>query len=170
MHRKRLRLFFTILWLVTTVCHGLPDDKEKQAVIEANQAELNQLKHKATYKGAVLFTQGSTQLEAHHATTEGNAKNQLVLATAYGNKTKQAHYSTLTDIEKERLHAYADEIYYYPIKHLIELIGNAKISQGKNSFRAGKIRYDTLAQHVLSDTHQGQRTTIILHPEKKHDA
>lgn len=65
------------------------------------------------------------------------------------------------------MHAYADTIRYYPLRHLIELIGNARVEQGKNSFSAAKISYDTEKQHVLSQGNGNKRIIIIYHPEKK---
>ena len=45
---------------------------------------------------------------------------------------------------KPPFHAYADTIRYYPLRHLIELIGNARVEQGNNSLSAAKITYDTV--------------------------
>ncbi|CEG56338.1 putative conserved hypothetical protein OstA family [Legionella fallonii LLAP-10] len=135
--------------------------------VTADSANLNQLNHKGTYTGNVEFVQGTTNLHANDAVTQGNAKNQLTLAIANGSKGKQAHYWTQTDPSKPMFHAYADSIRYYPLRHLIELIGNARIEQGSNSLSAAKITYDTLKHHVVSQGDKKSRTVIILYPEKK---
>lgn len=161
--------FSLYLFLILLACsvHALPSDKEQVMHVMADSADLNQLEHKGTYIGNVELTQGTTNLHATKAITKGNEKNQLIEAIAIGTKKQQAHYWAITDVKKPPLHAYADAIHYYPLRHLIELIGNARVEQGSDSFTAAKISYDTIKQHVLSEGDKTQRITIIYHPEKK---
>nr|WP_231852864.1 lipopolysaccharide transport periplasmic protein LptA [Legionella longbeachae] len=135
--------------------------------VMADSADLSQQQHKGIYTGNVELIQGTTNLRATKAITLGNEKNQLVVAIASGAPGQQAHYWTTTDPKKPPLHAYADTIRYYPLRHLIELIGNARVEQGNNSFSATKISYDTEKQHVLSQGDGSKRIMIIYHPEKK---
>jgi lipopolysaccharide export system protein LptA len=158
---------FILFMIMTMVGYALPSDKEKVMHVVSDSADLSQQNHKGTYTGNVEFVQGTTNLHAANALTQGNAKNQLTLAIANGNKGQQAHYWTETGPNKPPFHAYADTIRYYPIRHLIELIGNAHIEQGANSLSAAKITYDTVEQHVVSQSDGKTRTTIILYPEKK---
>lgn len=152
---------------ITIVGYSLPSDKEQVMHVVSDSADLSQQNHKGTYTGNVVFVQGTTNLHAANAMTQGNIKNQLTLAVANGIQGKQAHYWTETGPEKPPFHAYADTIRYYPLRHLIELIGNAHIEQGTNSLSAAKITYDTVEQHVVSKSDGKTRTTIILYPEKK---
>ncbi|RMX21154.1 lipopolysaccharide transport periplasmic protein LptA [Legionella jordanis] len=146
---------------------ALPDDREKVAELSADTADLNQQNHRGVYQGNVSFDQGTTHLRAAKAITEGNAQNKLSLAIATGDETAQAHYWVTTALDKPPLHAYADMIRYYPDRHLVELIGNAKVSQGDNSFSGPKISYDIEKQQVISKGDGRNRTKIIIHPEKK---
>lgn len=159
-----LYLFFMLISLTAV---ALPSDKEKVMHVVADSANLSQQNHKGIYIGNVEFIQGSTNLRAAKAITQGNTKNQLVLAIANGTKEKQAHYWVETAPDKPPFHAYADTIKYYPLKHTIELSGNARIEQGNNSLSAAKIIYDTQEQHVVTQSSGTTRTTIILYPEKK---
>jgi lipopolysaccharide export system protein LptA len=161
-----LFLFFLTMSM-TMVGYALPSDKEKVMHVIADSADLSQQNHKGTYTGNVEFVQGTTNLHASNALTQGNSENQLTLAIAKGSKGKQAHYWTETGPNKPPFHAYADTIRYYPLRHLIELNGNARIEQGTNSLSAAKITYDTVKQHVVSQSEGKTRTTIILYPEKK---
>ena len=147
---------------------ALPADKTQPVNLKANSADLNQQTHHGVYMGDVEFDQGTTHLRAAMATTEGNEKNQLTKAVATGNKENQAHYWTLTALNKPPMHAFADTIYYYAARHLILLTGNARIEQGDNSFAAPNIRYDTLHQHVITKRVGDHRTTIIIHPGDAH--
>ncbi len=148
---------------------ALPEDKSKLLQVKADFADINQETHNGSYNRHVELDQGSTHLRADNAQTKANQKNKLILAIANGNKNEQAHFWTLTDINKPPLHAYANIIRYFPNKHLIELEGNARVEQGKDSFSAPKISYDTLHKHVVSNAQGLAQTIIIIHPEKKHE-
>ncbi len=156
-----------VLIMLTCSAHALSSDKEQVMHVMADSADLSQQKHKGTYIGNVELIQGTTNLHATKAITLGDDKNQLTLAIANGSPGKQAHYWATTDPQKPPFHAYADTIRYYPKRHVIELIGNARVEQGDNSFSAAKITYDTETQHVLSKGDGKQRIIIIYHPEKK---
>ena len=164
---KHLILIYVFALFCANISYALPTDKEQVMHVTANSADLSQQKHKGIYIGDVKFEQGTTNLHAAKAITEGNAKNQLSLAIANGSEGKQAHYWTQTDPNKPPFHAYADTIKYYPLTHIVELIGHARIEQGTNSMSAAKIIYDTLEQHLVSQSEGNTRTTIILYPEKK---
>ena len=162
-----IKASFLLLCAAINTVYALPSDKEQIMHVTADTADLNQQKHKGTYTGNVVFVQGTTNLHAANAITKGNIKNQLTLAIANGTNGKQAHYWTQTAPDKPHFHAYADTIKYYPLKHIIELVGNAHIEQGPNSLSAAKIIYDTQEQHLVSQSDGKTRTVIILYPEKK---
>lgn len=164
---KKVNILFLLFMFMSGLSYALPTDKEQVMHVTADTADLNQQKHKGTYTGNVVFVQGTTNLHADNAITESTIKNQLSLAIANGGNGKQAHYWVQTDPNKPPLHAYADTIKYFPLKHTIELIGNARVEQGKNSLSAAKIIYDTQEQHVVSQSDSKNRTVIILYPEKK---
>jgi lipopolysaccharide export system protein LptA len=166
--KDRVKHYLFLFFMTLTVAgYALPSDKEQVMHVVSDSADLSQQNHKGTYTGHVEFIQGTTNLHAASAMTQGNIKNQLTLAIANGSKENPAHYWTETGPNKPPFHAYADTIRYYPLRHLIELIGNAHIEQGANSLSAAKISYDTLEQHIVSQSDGKTRTTIILYPEKK---
>lgn len=155
------------LYVLTGIGYALDSDKEQVLHVVADSADLSQQKHRGVYKGNVEFVQGTTNIQAANALTIGSVKNQLTLAIANGDKQKQAHYWTESGPGKPPFHAYADSIRYYPLRHLIELKGNAHVEQGNNSLSAALITYDTLKKRVISQGHGSTRTTIIFYPEKK---
>lgn len=167
--KEKLFILFSLglLSLTNSLCWALPEDRQKLLELSADSADLNQHEHRGEYSGNVQLDQGSTHLRAAHAVTEGDKQNKLVMAEATGDGKEPAHFWTLTAIDKPPLHAYADTIRYFPDRHLVELIGNALVTQGDNSFNAPKISYDTLKQHVVSKSDGKKRTTIIIHPGKK---
>lgn len=156
-----------VLFFMVNLCFALPEDRMQIMALHANSAELDQQLHRGTYLGDVEIHQGTTHIKADKAMTQGNLQNQLITAIIQGSKHAQAHYWVTPEINKPPVHAYADTIYYFPERHLIELIGHARVEQGNNSFSAHKIAYDIVHQHVLSNSDTHQRTTIIIHPEKR---
>ena len=159
-------ILFCVFFLLLTgkTCFALTEDRTQIMEVHARSADLNHQTHRGIYSGDVEVDQGSTHIRAAEAITEGNLKNQLVKAIIKGNKEAQAHYWTINEANKPPLHAYADTIYYYPERHLIDLVGNARVEQGDDSFTAPKISYDILHQHVISKSDGKGRTSIIIHP------
>ena len=137
--------------------------------VRADRADINQSKHIGVYSGAVEFDQGDTHIRADHAVTKTDKNNKLTEATIYGNSKNQAHYWSQPSADKPILHAYADTITYLPNSDNIELIGNAKVQQGNNSFSAPHIIYNIKKQHVVSSksTNDKRRTKIIFYPQRK---
>jgi lipopolysaccharide export system protein LptA len=161
-------IFFSLL-LTSQLCFSLPTDKQQIIKLSANSADINQETHKGIYTTDVSLDQGSTHLRADRAITHTDSTNKLVKAVIFGNKQEQAHFWTLTDEKKPALHAYADTIFYFPEKHLIQLKGNARVKQGTNSFLASQIDYDTMKKHIVSRSDQHKQTVIIIHPENQHE-
>ena len=154
--------------LFIPVCYALPDDRQQIMQFSSSKAELIQSKHRGIFMGKVEIDQGSTHIRAVKVITEGNTSNQLIKAILEGDQQNQAHYWTLSQADKPVLHAYADFIYYYPERHIIELVGHAKIEQGTDSFEAAQIHYDLLRQRVFSMSDGQLQTNIIIHPGKNH--
>ncbi len=162
-------ILISLLIIVSQPCFAMPDDREKILELSANTADINQQTHHGEFSGNVELDQGTTHLRAANAITKGDKQNKLVLAEAKGTKQEQAHLWTLLSLDKPPLHAYADTIRYLPDRNQVELIGNAKVVQGVNFFTAPKIIYDTVKQHIVSKSDGKTRTTITIHPEKKHE-
>jgi lipopolysaccharide export system protein LptA len=163
----RIVLYLVGFAATSQLALALPEDRKQMAHLSADKADLNQSSHRGEYIGNVEFDQGTTHLRALKAITEGDKQNKLTFAVAFGNKESPAHYWEKTAEDKPELHAYADIIRYYPDRHLIELLGNARVTQGEDSFTATKISYDTEKQHVIASGDTNSRTVIIIHPEKK---
>jgi lipopolysaccharide export system protein LptA len=160
-------LIFGLAFAITQYTWAMRDDRDKVAQLTANTADLNQQTHRGEYIGDVQFDQGTTHLRALKAITDVDAQNKLIYAVAFGDKENPAHYWEQTAVDKPLLHAYAHEIRYYPARHLIELLGDARVVQGEDSFSAPQISYDTLKQHVVAKSDRKNRTVIVIHPGKK---
>ena len=155
----------SIVFLSST--HALPQDRDEIFYLSSDEADISQSKNKGLFKGHVKIDQGSSHLRSAEAETHGDENNKLVKAIAKGNQQKKAHFWTILTQNQPELHAWADIIYYFPKQNRIELVGNAEVSQGDNTFKAPKIIYDTEKQHILTERQENKRTTITFHPEKK---
>lgn len=154
----------SLLLLYMSVSHAAT---QEPIYLKAGSASINQTTHIGRYHHQVTLDQGPLHLNAFSAETKTNEKNQLIFAIAKGAKDNQAHIWTTA--KQPPLHAYADKIIYYPLKHSIELIGHARIIQGDNSFSAPKIVYNTLTQHIVTESLLQERTVIIYKPAKTID-
>lgn len=162
-------VFFSMLLFNCLITSALPTDSQAVLEMSAGYALFDQKKHHGFFKTDVAFDQGSTHIRATQITTEANEKNQLTQAIIFGEKHHQAHYWSTVSTDKPDLHAYADRIEYYPIQHLIKLLGHALIQQGKNSFAAAIITYNIETQQVITDNQSSkQRTVIVFHTDKDH--
>lgn len=169
MYQRMGKWLFSITCLlgIIQVSYALPTDKDAQIFFRAESADINQQTHHGLYMGHVEVDQGSTHIRAAIVVTDGDKEHQITKATLKGDTTDKAHYWTLSSTDKPPLHAFADTIIYYPIRHLVELIGHAVVTQGENKMAADTIIYNTENQHVLSKGSAENRTTIIIYPEKK---
>jgi len=143
---------------------ALESDKKEPLHIEADTVSIDNKAGTSRYEGHVNIWQGSSRLTSDTALVYMDKDSSLKKAAAKGNLRAQAHYKTLTDPQKPELNAYADIIEFYPKKHLIYLIGNAKVIQGKDSYKAPEIEYNTEKQRVFSKKSTHGRTVIVIHP------
>lgn len=152
--------------IASSLSYAFNMDSKQPMELRANSADINQGQHFGTYEGEVEFDQGDTHIRASRATTKTDAHNKLIEAVIYGDKKNPAHYWSQVRKDKPTVHAYADTIKYQPNTNIIELIGNARVEQGENTFAAPHITYNIDKQHVVSGTTKTdkQRTLIIFHP------
>tara|TARA_Y100000588_G_C14118726_1_gene866354 strand:- start:164 stop:661 length:498 start_codon:yes stop_codon:yes gene_type:complete len=160
-------LLICFISLSSAALKAHPEDKEQILYLSSDEADLNQGTKKGLFKGHVKIDQGTSHLRALEAETLGDSENKLIKAIARGGHQTKAHFWTTLTQNQTSLHAWAEIIYYLPKENRIELIGNAEISQGKNSFKAPKIIYDTKKQHIITESHENKRTTMTFYPEKK---
>lgn len=159
---RRITLWFSclLLYVSTTKLQAAP------ITISAGFASVDQSTHQHVFREAVQIDEIHQHLRASHVEITTDIHNQILSAIARGSKNTPAHLWSTE--KKPTLHAYANEIQYFPQEHRVVLSGNARLSQGKNSFSAPKITYNTVTQHIVSEAQAHQRTTIIL--DETHDS
>lgn len=158
---KKLLIFLVAL---PNIALALTTDKQQNAYIDADSATINHKSNSCIYRGHVKLTQGTTIILADVLTTYTNANNQLQRAVAVG---KLASYTTQPDSGPHLFVAMAQTINYDPYKSQITLIGDAKATQGSNSFAGPRMEYNTKQQTVTSPASPQGRTTIVFQPGQK---
>lgn len=164
--KKILKTLIFVSSLIATVCSALDTDRDQIAHLKADAADINHKTGMSYYHGHVMFVQGTTHITADEAIIQVDSKNQLIKAVAISKGSQLATYETLPKKEDKILYAKARTITWYAQQKKIKLSGDARIEQGKNSFTAPEIDYDTVQQHVISAPSKNGKTIIRVYPEK----
>lgn len=160
-----MKIIFIILFvLFPGITFALSTDKLQNAIIESDSATINHKTNTCIYRGHVKLTQGTTILTADLLTTYSNAKNQLQKAIAIG---QLATYTTLPDNSSTSFIAQAKTINYNPLQSQIILVGDAKATQGSDSFAGPQINYNIKQQLVTTPASKQGRTTIVFQPGQR---
>lgn len=146
-------------------------NNEEPVYITSESGEFNRETGTDVYRIDVQIDQGNTHVNGAVVTTHTGKDNKLEEAIIDGDENNQAHYRTKPNPDKGELHAYADVIKFYPKKNLIILVGNATITQDKNSIKGELLEYDIKKQTLKSlavNDKQGKksRTSIVFTPDR----
>lgn len=173
------RGFLFLMILCYSSAWALSSDGQQPYYVTADKAIYDRNQHITTYIGNVQVIQGSSQLLGDKAILYQDDKNFITHVVAFGNF---AHYSTLPEPGKDRMHALARSIDYNPSDRIVWLIGDGHVNEGGEFFSGPHIWYDMSNGLVRSSPREtegmppastspnanalaspnGQRTVIIL--------
>jgi lipopolysaccharide export system protein LptA len=152
---------------------SLPTDRDQPIHIQSDDAQLDDKKGVATYKGNVIITQGSMKITGNTVTITRNAQGDVDVFTAVGNL---AYYEQKPDVNKPIVQAYGITIQYYAAQNRIVLIDKAKVINDGNTSEGEKIVYDTVKQVVNAGRANGTKVTaprpridMVIQPKNKTD-
>ena len=140
-------------------------DGNEPIKIQSDKAELDEQKGVSTYTGDVIITQGTTVLKSDTVVIY-NSPEGLVKIEAFGTPAQFSQQDTETS---PPTHAYGNTIIYTRADERLTLTENAKLEQGKNTFRGKEIIYNTVTRIVTAQGGEGKanRVEIIVHPVNK---
>jgi len=120
---------------------SLPSDSEEPIEIEADFAELDDIKGVATYTGKVVVVQGSLRLLGDKLVVELTDEDEIKQAFLTGKpaRFKQTPRLGEPDIEGEAL-----EVEYFSEKEKIILKNKARVTQGERLTEGHRINYDVV--------------------------
>lgn len=145
--RSTLNCFLALfLSLGANSAFALSTDSQQDMEIEADTAELDDLKGITIYRGDVVVIQGSMRITGHTLTVHFDDNDDMELAIMQGTP---ATYRQLPDNSEVYDEAEALQMEYYALKDYIILIDKALVIKDDGSRMTGsRIEYDTVLSQV----------------------
>jgi lipopolysaccharide export system protein LptA len=167
MHRKLrqgvLLTLATLTWLSASAMAS-SEDTEQPINIEADRAEISELKGTSTYTGHVVLNQGGIEVKADIVTVY-TTQGQLQRIIAEG---KPVQYRQQRPNEED-VHGVSQRMEYTADGRQLLLLDGAELWQGNNRFSGNRIHYDPKAERVIAtskdDAQGSQRVTVTLQPK-----
>lgn len=165
MNPIRALYLILILGISAQMGYALESDRDQPVEIESDNAEFDEVAGLTTYRGSVHLVQGSIELLADQIQLR-TENGEIVELIATGNP---AQYEQLPEPESEKLFAQSNRIRYRLDQDLIELSGEASLSQQGTTLSGGTILYD-VRQHILKASSQDsaqnttERVRVVLPP------
>lgn len=143
---KSLKLLLAITLTSMMNCtFALSTDKQQDIEIEADSAEMDDIKGITIYRGDVVVVQGSIRMTGHTMTVYNDDTGETELVIMQGTP---ATYKQLPDDSKIYDEAEALQMEYYALKDYVILIDNALVTQEGLRFSGSRIEYDTVLSQV----------------------
>ena len=172
MYKRRLKqiekiniLVLLFLTLVFNSAYCLSTDSEQNIEIEADTAEMDDVKNITTYRGNVIVTQGSIRMSGHTMTVYFDDNRDMRLVIMDGTPAK---YRQLPDNSNVYDEAEALRMEYYALKNYVILIDQALVTQEELRFSGDRIEYDTVLNKVKADGQASASPKNEKHEKTKH--
>ncbi|WP_275097387.1 lipopolysaccharide transport periplasmic protein LptA [Sedimenticola hydrogenitrophicus] len=137
-HARCRWLAIALLLILPGVAAALQSDKDQPIYIEADAVDIDDRSGISTYKGNVELTQGSILITADQVTvTQRPDKNDQI--EAIGNP---ATFRQETEGDKGTIKGRARKAEYSANSEIINMTGDAVLTQGQDTFKSDRIIYD----------------------------
>ncbi|MBU2966122.1 lipopolysaccharide transport periplasmic protein LptA [Amphritea sp. 2_MG-2023] len=146
------------------VAMALPSDANKAIHISADSATRNDQTGITLYTGDVLLTQGSMKVSGDSIELR-QANNSITKIIAKG---RPAEFQQRPAADEEITHAYGKVLNYNVRTKELEIIGQAKVSQGADVFSGNRIVYNMNKSTVNAfrdESADGERVQIVIQPK-----
>lgn len=169
-----LPALFIIPFLIPSIAMALASDRDQPIELEADTADIDDLKGVSVYTGNVILTQGSMVIKADKLTLYNDNDKELEKAVAVGNK-KLASFKQRPEGKSQDFKARAETMIYYLKKDKIHLLKKAYVQQDGDTFSSSKIIYDTKKETVIATSQKdsqgkpvagGNRVKVTIQPRK----
>lgn len=155
--------------LLSASAHALEGDASAPVQVEADRFDLDNLAGSATYQGDVRIRQGSMKLNGDRVELYRNADGKLSRAVAVGNR---AYIEQKPSPEEQLMKGWGKRIVYHVAERRVELIDEAELHQGNDTFDGGFLEYfldrRVVQARSTADGVQGsQRVRMTLEPEQQ---
>ncbi len=151
--------------VVCSAAMALSSDSDQPLEIEADAAELDDIRGVIIYRGNVIVTQGSMRLYGDTMTIYYADDQKLKTIFMEGNPAcfRQRPDNRDKDVEAEAL-----RMEYHAPQKLIVLIEEATVIQGRDRFSGNRIEYDTEGGVVRARKSASgkERVKMVIQPKK----
>jgi lipopolysaccharide export system protein LptA len=162
-HRFLLPLM-ALLYCLSAGVSASTEDTRQPINIEADRAEISELKGTSTYSGHVVLNQGGIEVKADTVTVYAN-EGQLQRITAEGQPVQYRQQRP----GEEDIHGVSQRMEYTADGRQLLLLDDAELWQGGNRFSGNRIHYDPKSERVIATSKDGgqgaQRVTVTLQPK-----
>lgn len=152
------------LLCLPSLVQALPEDAHQAIHISADSATRNDKTGITIYSGDVILTQGSMKITGQSLELRQTDK-AVSSIIAKGNL---AQFQQRPAADKEITHAYGKVLDYNIRTKELEITGQAKVSQGTDSFSGNRIVYDMKKSTVKAfgdSSSKGERVQMIIQPK-----
>ncbi len=141
-----------ILWLLVWAAQNtwaLSGDALQPIMVEADKVIIDEKKGISTYSGDATVRQGTLMLSAQRIELFmlNRSLNKVI---AHGSKQERAQYKQNQPNQPRFVEATATNIVYLVKKNFVYLKGNARLTQGFDSFSGEEIDYDIENDKVIA--------------------
>ena len=163
-----------ILFFIPVSLMALSSDRSQPIDLEADSADIDDLKGISIYTGNVILTQGSMVIKSSKLTLYTNKDRELEKAIAVGSDKKLATFKQRPEGKDKDFRARSNTMIYYLKKDKIHLIKNAYVWQAGDTFSGDKIIYDTKKETVIASSKKnkegkpvssGSRVKVTIQPK-----
>lgn len=156
----------SLLFLYATGAYSLPDDENQEIVIEASRNEIFLDQGIVIYYGEsgmpAEMTQGSLIITGMEIEIE-RRDGQLHTITAKGNP---ATFQQQPQVNQAIVYANASTLSLDNTAGMLNLDGNAELTQGGTVVSGQHIEYDRSAERIISDSRDSQgRIRMVIPPQ-----
>nr|WP_229804153.1 lipopolysaccharide transport periplasmic protein LptA [Halomonas lutea] len=156
-------LGLALLGLVSPAAIALESDASAPIEIAADRLELDNRAGTAVYIGDVEMQQGSMKLTAGRVEIERNGQGEVSLVTAIG-ESERAYLEQKPAPEDPIVRGWGRTVIYHADQRRVELINQAELHQGGDTFRGAYVEYflDRRQVQARSETGDGERERVRM--------
>ncbi|HSH50025.1 MAG TPA: lipopolysaccharide transport periplasmic protein LptA [Halomonas sp.] len=152
-----------------TAALALESDASAPIRVEADRFDLDNRAGSAVYQGDVRIRQGSMKLNGDRVELYRNAEGQLSRAVATG---ERAYIEQQPSPEEKLMKGWGRKIIYHVSERRVELIDQAELHQGNDTFDGGYLEYFldrrvVQARSSAEGVEGSQRVRMTLEPEQQ---
>ncbi len=159
--------WFWLLALLPLCVLALPEDRSQPIQLEASRGQIDQKTGVSTYEGNVVITQGSLRLNGDTVTIHvKDGGFQRMDAT--GNPVKLRYRPSA---DKPEILGESRRVEYDVASAKVVMSGNAKLTQGQDSFTGERVEYDLKGDVVRArGAGDNGRIQFIIQPRAQDSA